>query len=224
MRYSIPLPGIIIFSLILVFGCGKTEEPAKAQKPPAPLQATPAKPEAVKQKPLVQKPGQEGTAQLQRYDEPGMGISTEYPDTMTVQGTGSGEGTGFLFRFKPQGTSLDKAEVHLFLPRGAATAAAQEPFVTGPRGLLHNNGWKKEGESTDAGTFPSTWVRKIISFADPGNQGMVGKILLGEAGGQAVQVILCYPGDRTEEFFAHANPILKKLHFKADQLPLKKSQ
>jgi hypothetical protein len=52
----------------------------------------------------------------------------------------------------------------------------------------------------------------------------VGKILLGEAGGQAVQVILYYPADRSAEFLANANLILGKLHFKADQLPLKKSQ
>ena len=224
MRHFISLLGLTIFAVILVFGCGKVEEPAKASKPAAKPQAAPVKQEAAKPETPTREQARQETAKLQRYDEPGMPISTDYPDTMTVQGTGSGEGTGFNFRFKPQGTSLDKAEVHIFLPRGAATAAAQEPFVTGPRGLLHNNGWKKEGESTDAGTFPSAWVRKIISFADPGNQGMVGKILLGEAGGQAVQVILYYPGDRTEEFFAHANPILKKLHFKADQLPLKKSQ
>lgn len=158
------------------------------------------------------------------YDETNMPIRTEYPDTMKVEGTGSGEGSGFIFTFKPQGNTLDNAKVHIFLPRGAATASAHEPFVTGPKGLLENNGWKKEGETKDTGKFPSGWVKKVISFSDHKNKGMAGKILLGEASGQAVQVILYYPGDRAEEFLANANLILDKLHFKDDKLPLKKSR
>ena len=118
---------------------------------------------------------------------------------------------------------MDKAEVHIYLPRGAATAAAQEPFVTGPKGLLHNNGWKQEGETTDIGKFPFEWVKKIISFSDPRNKDMGGKILLGESKGQAVQVILYYPNDKANDFLTNADLILGKLHFKADQLPLKRS-
>ena len=51
---------------------------------------------------------------------------------------------------------------------------------------------------------------------------MKGEILLGEASGQAVQVILYYPNDRDKEFLADAHLILKNLHFKSDDLPLKK--
>jgi len=167
---------------------------------------------------------QGGTAKLLVYDEPGMAIRTEYPDTMEAQGTASGEGSGFIFTFKPRGNALDRAKVHIFLPRGAATAAAQELFVTGPKGLFANNGWKKEGETTDAGTFPYGWVKKVISFTDPGNKGMVGKILLGETRGQAVEVILYYPADMSAEFLTDANLILGHLRFKSDKLPLKKSQ
>jgi len=195
----------------MVLACGKQEEPTKVQKP------------AAKQAPLAQKPGPKETAKLQIYDEPGMPIRTEYPGTMEVQGTGSGEGSGFIFSFKPQGNALDKAKVHIFLPRGAATATAQEPFVTGPRGLISNNGWKNEGDTTNKSEFPYGWVRKIISFSDPKNNGMVGKIFLGEASGQAVQVILYYPSDMDKEYRANANIILGKLHFKSDKLPLGKS-
>jgi hypothetical protein len=53
---------------------------------------------------------------------------------------------------------------------------------------------------------------------------MVGKILLGEASGQAVQVILYYPSDMGDEFLTNANLILGKLYFKSDELPLGKSQ
>ncbi len=156
------------------------------------------------------------------YDEPNMPIRTEYPGTMQVQGTGSGEGSGFIFTFKPRGNALDKAKVHIFLPRGAATAADQELFVTGPKGLLENNGWKKEGETADIGKFPSAWVRKVISFSDLNNKEMVGKILLGEASGQAVQVILNYPAGMDKEFLANADLILGKLSFKSDKLPIGK--
>lgn len=159
----------------------------------------------------------------QTYDEPQMPIKTQYPGDMQVQGSASGEGCGFFFSFKPQKNALDQAQVHIFLPRGAATAAAHEPFVTGPRGLLKNNGWKKAGASKDSAKFPYAWVKKIISFSDPKNQGMGGKILLGEAGGQAVQVTLYYPAALSQEFLQSANVILGNLQFKSDKLPLGKS-
>ena len=195
MRHFISILSVTLLALTLGFGCGKPEEPAKAPKAAAKLQAAPAPKEAAKPKPQALEQGQKETAKLRIYDEPGMPIRAEYPDNMQVQGTSSGEGCGFNFTFKPQGHALDKAQVHIFLPAGAATAAAQEPFVTGPNGLLQNNGWKKAGETTDTGKFPYKWVRKIISFSDPGNKDMVGKILLGEASGQAVQVMLHYPGE-----------------------------
>ena len=171
-----------------------------------------------------QEHGQGGTPKLLVYDEAGMAIRTEYPDAMVAQGMGSGEGSGFIFTFKPQGNALDKAKVHIFLPRGAATAATQEPFVTGPKGLFASNGWKKEGETTDTGKFPYGWVKKIISFTDPGNKGMVGEILLGEASHQAVEVILYYPADLKADFLTNAKLILGHLQFKSDKLPLGKSQ
>ncbi len=227
MRHSILIHVITVLLLTLFLACGKPEEPAKVQKPAAKQPAATAMKEAAKPQPLAKEHGKEAPAKadpkLQTYDEPSMAIRTEYPDSMEVEGMGSGEGSGFIFRFKPRGNALDKAKVHIFLPRGAATAADQEPFVTGPKGLLENNGWKKEGETKDTGKFPSKWVKKVISFADPKNKGMAGKILLGEASGQAVQVILYYPTDRGDEFLTNANLILGKLHFKSDKLPLGKS-
>jgi hypothetical protein len=219
MKRSILILGITLLSLTLVWACGKPEEPAKAQKSAAKPEAATAKPE-----PLAKEQGQKETVKLQIYDEPGMPIRAQYPGNMQVEGGCAGEGCGFTFTFKPQGNALDKAEVHIFLPAGAPTAAAQEPFVTGPNGLLQNNGWKQEGETADTGKFPHEWVRKIITFSDPGNQDMVVKILLGEASGQAVQIMLYYPGDMAKEFLANANLILENLQFKGDKLPLKRSQ
>ena len=213
MKHFIAIPGITVLFLTLFLGCGRQEQPAKTQKPAATPQTASAP-----------QHGKEGTPKLQVYDEPGMAIRTEYPDSMEVQGMGSGEGSGFIFTFKPRGNALDKAKVHIFLPRGAATAAAQEPFVTGPRGLFENNSWKKESETTDAVKFPYGWVRKVISFSNPGDQGMVGEILLGEASHQAVEVILYYPADLSAEFLADAKLILGHLQFKSDNLPLGKPQ
>ncbi len=227
MRHFISILGITFLSLTLVLACGKQEEPAKAPKAAAKSPAAPAKKETAKPESLAKEHGKEPPAKaenkLKTYDEPGMPIRAEYPDNMQLQGTSSSEGCGFNLTFKPQGNALDKAEIHIYLPRGAATAAAQEPFVTGPNGLLANNGWEKESETKDTGKFPYGWVRKIISFADPGNKGMVGKILLGESNGQAVQVALYYPSDMANDFLNNANLILGKLHFKGDQLPLKKA-
>jgi hypothetical protein len=175
VRHFISLLGITVLSLILVFGCGKPEEPPKVQKPTAPSQATPAKPEAVKQEPLAQKPGQEGTTKLQRYDEPGMAISTEYPDTMTLQGTGSGEGAGFIFTFKPQGNPLDKAKVHIFLPRGAATAAAQEPFVTGPQGFWKTTAGKMKANPQISVSSPLSGSEKSSALPTPKTRAWWGK-------------------------------------------------
>jgi hypothetical protein len=222
MRRFILILGITVLSFNLILACEKQDEPKKAQKPLA-KPAAPAKQETVKHDPDAKEHGKKGTAKLQIYDEPSMAIRTKYPDTMKVEGTASGEGSGFIFSFKPRGNALDQAKMHIFLPRGAATAAAQEPFVTGPRGLLENNGWKNAGETKDTGEFPYGWVRKIISFSDPGNKGMAGKILLGEASGQAVEVILYYPNDMGKEFMANAHVILENLHFKSDKLPLGKS-
>jgi hypothetical protein len=224
MRHSILILGITFLLLTLFLACGKQEEPAKTQKPGAKSQVVPARQGTIRHEPLAQEHSKEGTPRLHTYDEPSMAIRTEYPDTMKVEGTGSGEGSGFFFSFKPRGNALDKAEIHIFLPRGAATAADQEPFVTGPKGLLENNGWKKESETTDTGKFPYAWVKKVISFADPGNKGMVGKILLGAASGQAVQVILYYPSAMGDEFFTNTKLILGKLYLKSDKLPLVKSQ
>ena len=222
MRRFIVILGITVLSLCLIMDCGKSEEPKTPQKPSA-KQAAPANQEAVKHEPLAKEHGKEGTAKLQIYDEPSMAIRTEYPGTMKVISTGSSEGSGFIFSFKPQGNALDKAKVHIFLPSGAATVAAQEPFVTGPRGLFENNGWKKTGETKDTREFPYRWVRKIISFSDPGNKGMMGKILLGETNGQAVQVILYYPNDMSKKFLTKAHIVLEKLHFKSNKLPIGKS-
>jgi hypothetical protein len=222
MRHSISILGLALLSLTLVWACGKQEEPQKAQKI-ATKQAAPAKHDTTRHGSVAKEPGKKITAKLKIYDEPGMAIRTEYPDTMQVEATGSGEGSGFIFTFKPRGNALDQAKVHIFLPRGVATAAAQEPFVTGPKGLLATNGWKPAGASQDTPGFPYGWVRKIISFADPSNTGMKGEILLGETSGQAVQVILYYPHDMGKEFLANAHVILKNLHFKSDKLPLGKS-
>jgi len=120
--------------------------------------------------------------QNRMYDEHTLPIRTLYPNTMTAGANCSSEGCGVHFKFKDG--VMDKSEVHIFLPRGVATAVAQEPFVTGKNGLLENNGWKKAGETGASEDFPYSWVRKVMNFSDPKNEGMFGNILLGETGGR----------------------------------------
>jgi hypothetical protein len=187
--------GTILMTLCLAWGYGNPEEPANNPKP-----------DDIKNR---------------IYDEPNMPISTQYPVSLTASTTCSGEGCGLYFKF-PDG-ALDSAKVHIFLPKGAATAAAQEKFVTGPHGLMESNGWKNDGESCDTGSFPYAWIRKIISFSDRSNDGMVGKVLMGETNGQAVQLTLYYPSDMGKEFLEGAKVILENLYFKSDQLPLRKA-
>jgi len=203
MKLSVLTAGLAVLLLTLVLACSNKEEPATAPKLGPPVQE-------------MQK--------TSRYHAPNLPIRTEYPDTMKVEMTGSSEGSGFIFSFKPQGNALDQAKVHIFLPRGVATAAAQEPFVTGPNGLLANNGWHQEGETTDTAGFPYGWVKKIISFTDPGHRGMVGEILLGQDSGEAIEVILYYPAAMDKKFLTSANLILAKLHFNPDKLPIGKAQ
>ena len=168
----------------------------------------------------------EQTAQagLLLYDETANGIPViaRYPDTMLVMGTGSGEGVGVFFTFKPQGHALDEAEVHVFLPSGTASAAELEPFVTGPNGLMESNGWRHQevGEG-GTGRFPYAWVEKVIDFST--DQGQSGHILLGQTDGQAVQVTLLYPEDMADAYWPAARSILESLQFDGDLLPIRAS-
>ena len=167
MRHSLSLLGLTVLSLGLLFACGTQDEPQKSRKP-ATQQAAPAKPEAARHDPVAKEHDKEENVKLQTYDEPGMAIRTEYPDTMTVEGTGSGEGSGSIFTFKPAGKRPGPGKGSHFSSREAATAAAQEPFVAGPGGLLENNGWEKADATKDTPRFPYGWVRKSISFPIPG--------------------------------------------------------
>jgi hypothetical protein len=123
MRPSLSLLGLTLLSPGLLFACGTQDEPQRSRKP-ATQQAAPAKPEAARHDPVAKEHGKEVNVKLQTYDEPGMAIRTEYPDTMTVEGTGSGEGSGFIFTLKPRGIALDQPKVHIFLPRDQWIALA----------------------------------------------------------------------------------------------------
>jgi hypothetical protein len=158
------------------------------------------------------------------YDETANGIPVvaQYPGSMSVMGAGSGEGVGVFFTFEPQGNALDDAEVHIFLPSGTASAAALEPLVTGPNGLMENNGWTRGGvEEAGAERFPYGWVEMVIDFSTDMEQS--GHILLGQAHAQAVQVTLLYPVELVDQYWAAATSVLETLRFDADLLPLRAS-
>lgn len=155
---------------------------------------------------------------LQPYDEANIPLKTLYPATMKVSSSGSGEGVGIFFTFKPQGNALDDAEISFFFPKGSATAADFEKFVTGSNGLIENNGWKLDKQTTDISQFPYSWVKKVIHFSTDKEQS--GRILLGETNSQAVQVILLYPAEMSEAYWPSAKTILENVEFKNELLPI----
>jgi hypothetical protein len=168
----------------------------------------------------------EGAAETELlvYDETadGIPVSARYPETMQVAASGSGEGVGIFFTFVPQGSAMDDAMVHVFLPAGAASAQEHETFVTGPSGLMANNGWT-EGVVADGGSgrFAYGWVGKVINFSTDTEQS--GHILLGEAMGQAVRVTLLYPAEMADAYWPAAAAVLDSLEFDRDLLPIRSS-
>lgn len=166
-------------------------------------------------------PAETAGANLNTYDETaaGMAVVAQYPDTMQVEGGCSTEGCGYHFSFLPQGNALDEAEVHVFLPAGVATAADQEPFVTGPNGLIENAGWIVDSTQMDGSEqFPYAWVEEVINFSTDREES--GHVLLGQTDGQAVQVLLKYPAEMSDAYWAGAKVILDSLSFDADLLPI----
>jgi hypothetical protein len=163
-------------------------------------------------------------ADLRTYDETANGIpvTARYPATMQVAGTGSGEGVGVFFTFEPRGSALDDAQVHVFLPSGATSAAELEPFVTGPNGLMANNGWIEDGvHEGGSERFPYDWVQKVIDFSTDEEQS--GHVLLGQRHGQAVQVTLLYPSEMADAYWPAATTVLESLEFDGDLLPITSS-
>lgn len=163
-------------------------------------------------------------ANLQTYDETSAGIpvKAQYPQTMEVSGMGSGEGVGVFFKFKPQDKVLEEAEVHFFLPAGGKTAAEIEPFVTGPNGLMANNGWTLVKEAQPPQDLMYPWVKEIITFSTA--QEMEGHILLGEIEGQALQVTLLYPREMADNYWSAAKTVLDSVEFDPNLLPIKSSE
>lgn len=152
------------------------------------------------------------------YDETATGIplKTQYPQTMEVSATGSGEGVGVFFKFKPQKNALDQAEVHFFFPTGAKTATEIESFVTDSNGLIANNSWTLVKEATPPEDLMYLWVKKIITFST--DQEMMGHILLGETNNQAVQVILLYSAEMSENYWSDAKIVLDNVEFASNLL------
>lgn len=165
---------------------------------------------------------------LQTYDETSKGIpvTAQYPDTMEVFSTGSSEGVGVFFTFKPQSTLMDRAEVHVFLPDGTSTVGELEPFVTGYGGLIENNGWIIGGVDNAevfpySEEFPYYWVKRVVNFKTDMEE--LGWILLGQTDGQAVQVTLLYPSAMADAYWSDAKTVLNSLEFDAELLPISQS-
>jgi hypothetical protein len=152
---------------------------------------------------------------LQSYDQPNMPIAAQYPDTMTLDALCSGEGCGYFFRFKPENSELEQAEVHLFLPNQAETADDAE---IGLDILLESNNWQTVETITPEIEFEYPWLKKVTPF-EADNE-MMGYILIGETNDQGIRVTLLYPKGASETFIPVAITVLDNLEFKPENLPI----
>jgi putative lipoprotein len=155
------------------------------------------------------------SANLKTYDDPVMAIAAKYPSNMTVDANCSGEGCGYFFKFTPQKNALDEAEVQIFLPAGAKTAAQAE---VGLNDLIKSNGWTVASQTTSPQEWKYPWVKKVITFST--DKEMAGHILIGETNRQGVRVTLLYPAEMSGAFTPAAKTILDNLKFKPDKLPI----
>jgi hypothetical protein len=158
---------------------------------------------------------------LKTYDGPAENIPVmaRYPATMEVMGTGSGEGVGLFFTFKPQGNALDEAEVHVFLPANTSSTEALREGVTGPNGLMASSGWTLEGARAGADSeFPYSWLETVLDFS--ADRGQSGHILIGRSNGQPFRVTLLYPAAMADAYWPGARAILDSLQLDADALPI----
>jgi len=162
---------------------------------------------------------------LMTYNGPAENIPVmaQYPDTLEVMATGSGEGVGVFFNFKPQGNALDDAEVHVFLPANTPSTTELMPMITGPNGLIENNGWSLDNSRADnVSDFPYSWVEMVFDISTDFEQS--GHIVIGQSNGQAVQVIVLYPAEMSDAFWPSARTVLDSLEFEADLLPVTTSE
>jgi hypothetical protein len=162
---------------------------------------------------------------LMTYDGPAENIPVmaQYPDTMEVMAAGSGEGVGVFFTFKPQGNALDDAEVHVFLPANTPSTTELMPMITGPNGLIENNGWSLDNTRADnVSDFPYPWVEMVFDISTDMEQS--GHIVIGQTNGQAVQVVVLYPAEMADAYWASARTVLNSLEFDPDLLPVTTSE
>lgn len=146
-------------------------------------------------------------------------VSAQYPDTMEVTSSGSGEGVGVFFTFKPQGNALDDAQVHALLPSSAPSTDQLMPMITGPNGLIESNGWILDGSRADtASEFPYPWFEMVFDISTDFEQS--GHILIGQTDGQAVQVTLLYPSEMADAYWPAAETVLDSLEFDTSLLPI----
>ena len=141
--------------------------------------------------------GEPQTIEMQLYQHPAVPLVTYYPATMTVDQDCDTAGCGVSFTDETTG-----AGVIVLFPAGVTQAAAVAPYVTGPEGLMAENGWMVTGSYADQLEFP--WARQLVTF-EPPDQEAIGLVYLGEASDRGFAAIAVFPPEAGDGFMPQVN-------------------
>lgn len=150
--------------------------------------------------------GEPQTMEMQLYQHPTVPLVIYYPATMTVDQDCDPVGCGVSFTDEATG-----AGVIVLFPAGATQAAEVAPYITGPEGLMAENGWLETGSYDDQLEFP--WARQLVTFAPPDREAM-GLVYLGEASGQGFAAIAVFPPEAGDGFMPQVNAMFGEVRVK----------
>jgi hypothetical protein len=150
--------------------------------------------------------GEPQTMDMQLYQHSTVPLVTYYPATMTVEQACDIDGCGVSFTDEATG-----AGVIVLFPAGATQAVEVAPYVTGPEGVMAENGWVVTGSYDGQLEFP--WARQLVTFQPPDRETM-GLVYLGEASGHGFAAIAVFPPEAGDGFMPQVNAMFGEVRVK----------
>ncbi len=153
---------------------------------------------------------------LTEFNEPNYGVLTYFPERdFLPQTSASGEGMAVNFSSNFGGQKNEKAHVNIFFPVGNPGIDQLRDMTIGPRGIFAANKWRliKSDKKTK---LLYQWAHEQYVFQHKnGDNYTSGSVIIGEASGRRMQVVLKYPVDYAEGFMPRAHILLKHLKISA---------